>query len=263
MSEATAVAVAAVIPEEKLIRVLVIDDEETFQQDMTNYFDTYRYSVDVARNLEEAKTLLEMYDYQIALVDVNFPGIKLKGDSFVLENRSIFKDARVIVVTGRNINQLRNRNALEKIEIPVWDKGDVNWGRKLTGLTEETAEARKQEIASQLNDFLSDKLGDSGNYVVIGSSAAAAAAAAAKPQREEIPLPEPWELAVEDILLGWLENQSNPERPFFSVGRAVYSPQNMIEQVQQKTEFGKELLGMFVTEVKYSLGLGGRPTFRR
>lgn len=253
----TGTALAAVIPKGKLVRVLVVDDAVDFPQDMIDYFDIYGYSVDVARDIEEARVKLEKNEYQIVLVDVNFEG-ELKGDSFVLQNQSIFKGARVVVVTALNVNELRHRIALEEINIPIWGKEDDNWGSNLTGLTKETAKAREQEIADQLNDFISDKLGDPDNYVVTESSAATAAAATDSVQ----PAPEPWEIAVEDILIEWLNGQNNPERPFYSVGRAVFSPIKMIEQIQQKTEIGKELLEMFATEIKYSLGLGSKPTFR-
>jgi CheY-like chemotaxis protein len=259
MFETTGVAVAAVmIPEEKLIRVLVIDDEEPFQQDMSDYFGAYGYSVDVASNLDEAKSLLEKNEYQIILADVNFEGLELKGDRFVLTHYKNFQGARVVIVTGLNINELRNHDALDNLKIPIWSKGDPNWGTNLTELTEATANTRKQELASQLNDFMSDKLGGSGNYIVTGAPAAVSAAAVGAKAA-----PITWELAIEDILVGWLESQSNPERPFFSVGRTVLSASKMVEQVKQKTEIGRELLEMFVTEIKYSLGLGDKPISRR
>ncbi len=251
-------AMAAVIPEEKLIRVLVIDDNETFRQDMIDYFGIYGYDVDVARDPEEAKPLIEKNEYQIVLADVNFDGLNLKGDRFVLNNYKDFKGARVVIVTALNVNELRNRAALDNLNIPVWNKADQNWGQNLTGLTRETAEARKQEIAGQLNDFISDKLGDAGDYIVTGASATAVATDAVT-----LPPPvEPWELEVKEILIGWLESQSNPHRPLFSVGRTVFSADKMVEQVRKRTDVGKQLLEMFLTEVRYSLGLG-KPISRR
>lgn len=255
-------AAVAVVPERKLVRVLVIDDEVDFQQSMTDYFDAYGYSVDVARDPEEAKVLLEKNKYQIALVDVNFEGINVKGDRFVLNNHADFKGARVVVVTGRNINTMRYRRALENLDILVWDKGGENWGRDLTGLTEETAEARKQEIAGQMNALLSTELGAADNYVVTGISATAVATAVA-PEPTAVTEPEPWSTETKEIFIGWLESLSDPERPFFSIGRQVLSPRSMVEHVKDRTDLGKELLDMFVAEVRYSMGLGDRPSSER
>lgn len=251
----TGVAMAAVIPEKKLVRVLVIDDEVDFQNDMTDYFEVYGYAVDVAKNFEEAKALLEQNKYQIALVDVNFNGLFLKGDKFVLKNHADFKGARVVVVTGRNVNELRSRIYLEQLRIPVWDKGDPNWGSNLTDLTEEATTARKEEIADRMNDFISGELGDSGDYVMTCASATGIATAEPAPATFT---PEPWEVEIKEILIGWLEGQSKPDGPLFSVGRKVFSARKMIEQVKDQTDVGKELLEMFVNEVKHSLGLGNK-----
>lgn len=251
---AAGAALAAIIPQEKLTRALVIDDEVDFQEVMTDYFETRGYSIDLANNLDEAKTLLDETEYQIVMADVNFGDLDLKGDTFVLKYKN-FKGARVVVVTGRNLNNLRHRNALEKLEIPMWDKGDQNWGTNLNALTEATSKARNEELSHELNNFIRGKLGGSGNYVLTGSAAAATATAMAKAETAAAP----WELAVEDILIGWLQSQQDQERSFFLIGRHAFSASKMVDQVRRKTDVGKELLGMFVTEVKHSLGLSNKP----
>jgi CheY-like chemotaxis protein len=252
-------AAVAVIPEKKLVRVLVIDDEVSFQEDMIDYFNDYGYAVDVARDPTLAIELLKLNKYQIVLVDVNFTGIEIKGDSFVLKNHEYFKGARVVVVTGRNINTMRYRRALENLKIPIWDKGGENWGRDLTGLTEEATKARKQEITGRVNDFLSSELGDTGNYVMTGASAAAAAVA---PQPEEAPTLERWAVQTKGIFFEWLESQSDPERPLLLIGHQVLSARSMIEHVKEGTELGNELLERFATEVRYSMGIGNKPISR-
>jgi CheY-like chemotaxis protein len=251
-------AVAAIIPQEKMNRALVIDDEVDFHERMTDYFDTRGYSVDLANDLAQAKAYLDANEYQIVLADVNLGDLDVKGDAFVLKYRN-FKGARVVVVTGRNVNNIRNGNALKEQDIPVWDKGDQNWGTKLNTLTAETSKARSEKLSGELNDFIKDKLGvSSGNYVVTGSVAAATARAVAKSQSE----PLPWEIAVEDMLIGWLHDQKDIVRPFFLIGRQVFSAADMVQQVKQKTDVGKELLGMFVEEVRHSLRLKKNPPGR-
>jgi hypothetical protein len=61
----------------------------------------------------------------------------------------------------------------------------------------------------------------------------------------------------------WLESQKDQEKPFLSVGRAVLSPLDMIDQVKRKTNLGNELLKMFVVEVGQSLGMEIESTSRR
>ncbi|HEX8773832.1 MAG TPA: response regulator [Pyrinomonadaceae bacterium] len=243
----SATAMAAIIPEKKLIRVLVIDDEDRFQQDIKDYFETYGYAVDAARSPQEAKAFIAQKEYQIVIVDVNFEGIELDGDRFILQNYKDFKGARLVVATGLDINTLRNHVALKRHNIPVWDKGDDDFGKYLNDLTEETAQARKQKLAGQLNDFISDKLGGSGDYIVTGATAAV--------MTREKPERAPWEAAIENIMVLWLESQKNQKKPFLSVGRTVLSPLDMIDHVKRKTNLGNELLKMFVVEVGQSLGI--------
>jgi len=251
----SAAAVAAIIPQVKMNRALVIDDETDFHDRMTDYFDTRGYSVDLARDLTQAKAYLESNEYQIVLADVNLGDLDVKGDAFVLRYKN-FKSARVVVVTGRNLNNILNGNALKERDIPVWDKGDQDWGAKLNALTAETSKARSEKFSDELNDFIKDKLGvSSGNYVVTGAAAAATAKAVVQPEREL----QPWEIAVEDILIGWLQGHKDMARPFFLVGRQALSAADMVQQVRQKTEVGKELLGTFVEEVRYSLRLKKTP----
>jgi CheY-like chemotaxis protein len=257
MSHAPGVAVAAVmIPEAQLIRVLVVDDREPFRTAMSDYYREFGYAVDLAKDPDEAKPLLEKNRYQIVLYDINFEGLNVKGDRFVLNYKN-FKGARVVVVTALEVNQLRSTTELKNLDIPVWGKGDADWGTNLDNLTEETLEARKLEIASQLQDFVSDRLGFTDNRIVTSPPATAAVMAreASVPAAGAEPAPAPWEIAVEDMLVEWLESQDDLERPLFSVGRNVFSADNMLDQIAQQTRIGKKLLDMFVTEVRHSLRL--------
>lgn len=250
MSESSGAAVARIqmeIPRSMLVRVLVIDDETNFQQDMKEYFEAYEYSVDVADSISRAKELLKEHTYQVILADVNFHGLMPEGDRFVLQNFKNFKGARVIVVTGLDVNSVRNRNALEGLGVPIWDKGDPDWGTKLTSLALEVAESSKKNIAAELDEFISDKLGEQkGGYVLPISGEATI-------RREEA---RPWEIAMEEILINWLKRQTDQEDPFLSIGREVLSASNMITEIKRKSAIGEELLQMFVNEVKHCVGTG-------
>src|SRR5216684_7995054 len=115
MSAAAALALEMVIPNEKLVRVLIIDDNATFLETVRAYFEAQNYSVDTAESIVRAKKLITEHDYQIILADINFQGEIARGDRFVLKHHHDFKGARVAVVTGLDINSLTSRNALEKL----------------------------------------------------------------------------------------------------------------------------------------------------
>jgi CheY-like chemotaxis protein len=248
MSDSTgaAVAIQMEIPKSMLVRVLVIDDEASFQEDMKEYFEAYEYTVDVADSISKAKELLREHNYQIILTDVNFPGLAQEGDRFVLQNFKSFKGARVIVVTGLDINSVRNRNALEGLGVPIWDKGDPNWGSKLTSLAWEVAAASKKSIEAEVNDFIADRLGEQeGGYIVQTGTVTNGRVEA-----------KPWEIAMEDILIDWLKRQSDQEEPFLSIGREVLSANKMIYEIKEKSAIGEELLQMFVNEMRRCVGTG-------
>lgn len=247
-STGAAVAIQMEIPKSMLVRVLVIDDEASFRQDMKEYFEAYEYTVDIADTISRAKELLKEHTYQVILADVNFNGLTPEGDRFVLQNFKNFKEARVIVVTGLDVNNVRNRNALEGLGVPIWDKGDPEWGTKLTSLAWEVAEASKKNIEAEVNEFIADKLGEQeGGYIVPTSVSTTIS-------REQA---RPWEIAMEDVLIDWLKRQTDQEEPFLSIGREILSASNMIYEIRKRSAIGEELLQMFVSEVKHCVGTGG------
>lgn len=245
-----AVAIQMAIPKAKLVRVLVIDDEPHFQQDMRDYFGAYGYSADVAPSINEAKVLLRKHSYQLILADVNFQGALPEGDRFVLQNSKHFKGARVVVVTGLDVNSVRNRNALEELGVPIWDKGDPNWGAKLTELAQQTADASRARIEAEVDEFLAVKLGDRETQYVV-KSPMSRSAAGQETRR-------PWEIAIEAILVDWLGTQADQDQPFLSIGRDVFSAAQMVDEIKSRSTIGDELLEMFITEVRHCVGMGGR-----
>ena len=57
------------------LRMMIIDDEERILRAVSGYFELLGYSVDCAREIEEAERLLSTHRYDIVLADLRLSGI--------------------------------------------------------------------------------------------------------------------------------------------------------------------------------------------
>src|SRR4030042_1043998 len=60
---------------ERSVRVLLVDDEDIVHQTLAGYLRDSGHQVDDAYEAESALTLLEQNDYDLALLDVQMPGM--------------------------------------------------------------------------------------------------------------------------------------------------------------------------------------------
>lgn len=56
-------------------RMLIVDDEEAILFAMSEYFATFGYRVDVARELEEAEAMVTKHQYALVVADLRLTGI--------------------------------------------------------------------------------------------------------------------------------------------------------------------------------------------
>lgn len=82
-------------------RLLLIDDEETILFALRNYFVRRGYTVDCARELEEAEALAVHFEYDLVIADLclSRPG-STEGLELVRHVRRHCRRARIIVVSG-------------------------------------------------------------------------------------------------------------------------------------------------------------------
>ena len=87
--------------EAQMLRLLVVDDEESICFSMKEYFTMQGYSVDTARELEEAQRLIEATDYQVVIQDLRLgPAQKPDGLEMVRFIRDHNAHTRIIVLTA-------------------------------------------------------------------------------------------------------------------------------------------------------------------
>jgi DNA-binding response OmpR family regulator len=82
-------------------RLLIVDGEESICFSMKEYFTLQGYTVDTARELEEAEKLIETNDYQVVIQDLRLgPGQKLDGLEMIRLIREQGPDTRIVVLTA-------------------------------------------------------------------------------------------------------------------------------------------------------------------
>lgn len=87
--------------ETQILRLLVVDGEESICFSMKEYFTMQGYSVDTARELEEAEKLVEATDYQVVIQDLRLgPAQKPDGLEMVRFIRDRNPHTRIIVLTA-------------------------------------------------------------------------------------------------------------------------------------------------------------------
>lgn len=87
--------------EAQIVRLLVVDGEESICFSMKEYFTMQGYSVDTARELEEAQSLVEAADYQVVIQDLRLgPAQEPDGLEMVRFIRDHNPDTRIIVLTA-------------------------------------------------------------------------------------------------------------------------------------------------------------------
>jgi DNA-binding response OmpR family regulator len=89
------------LSEDRMQRLLIVDDEEPILFAMQEYFGTFGYQVDCARELEEAEALLTNVDYSLVVADLRLTGIYgVEGLELVGYIRQRCPRTRVILLTA-------------------------------------------------------------------------------------------------------------------------------------------------------------------
>lgn len=108
----------------ELARVLWIDDDSSFPEAISNSLENPQFSITTVSTLEEASKLLTDKKYQMVIADVTFDDSKINGGDFILNNASLFKDTKTVLVSGHSLNGISEKviSELSLAEIPIIGK---------------------------------------------------------------------------------------------------------------------------------------------
>ncbi|MGI8836186.1 MAG: response regulator [Pyrinomonadaceae bacterium] len=102
------------VPKEdsQMLRLLVVDGEESICFSMEEYFTMYGYQVDTAQDLEEAERLVETVTYDVVVQDLRLgPAQKPDGLELIKFIRGRNTRTRVIVLTAYGSPQMEKEAA--------------------------------------------------------------------------------------------------------------------------------------------------------
>lgn len=83
---------------EKKISILIVDDEESVRDSLTNWFIEDGYRVECAENAKKALAILESGNFDIILTDLKMPG--MDGLELLQRIKTLNKDSIIIVMTA-------------------------------------------------------------------------------------------------------------------------------------------------------------------
>ncbi len=79
-------------------KMLIVDDDEAVRKMMAQWFRDEDFSVDVAKDAQEALSEFDMGEYNIILTDTNMPG--MTGPQLIEIIRSTHPIARIVLMSG-------------------------------------------------------------------------------------------------------------------------------------------------------------------
>ena len=80
------------------MKILIIDDEASIRNSMSEFFDDFGLAVTAVGSAEAALTALQDQRFDVAIVDIRLPGID--GDALIIKARDIMPTLRFIIHTG-------------------------------------------------------------------------------------------------------------------------------------------------------------------
>jgi DNA-binding NtrC family response regulator len=98
-------------PEEKPLipRLLVVDDEESICFSMSEYFSLHGFSVDTAREIEEAEKLVETTEYRVIIQDLRLGATRNPdGLDIIRLAHERHPDTRIIVLTAYGSTEMED-----------------------------------------------------------------------------------------------------------------------------------------------------------
>ncbi len=79
-------------------RVLIVDDEEMYRWNISDFIEDEGFSVEVAESGENALEMILSQPFDVVIVDMRLPG--MDGNAFVVKAREINPDLRFLIHTG-------------------------------------------------------------------------------------------------------------------------------------------------------------------
>lgn len=235
-------------------RVLIVDDEKPFLDRARSFFASRGYDVDVARTPELALPLLQEHakapKYRIVITDDNFDTLsKIKGHRFILDNKHLLGEAKPMIISGAEEPSEGILEELKAINCEYVEKNET-LNAFLNELTKEDHENRNRELKNTVKDALQGVLPNLS--VAAGGPAEVEDVTDSLEPYTEQSFSDETHGALKRMIVNWLQSRGSLNEPVFYYGDNVYSANEMIRQVEDETEIGREHIMMLLAEFEYS-----------
>ncbi len=220
-----------IVPKNDWVNILLIDDDTGFLDRNKELFEFNKMTkVDIVNSPENAikKLKSSKRGYDAVVVDINYDNSLMSGYDLIANNRKLFGNAEIIVITGTVTGNEDKR--FESLGIEVIDKGEDDWRRKVSNIIENSKQINIDLIKKRLGGIADVESESDEKTSVLDSG-------------------------VKDLLIEWLVNFSNPEESVFLMGGDSMNAYELAEQVENETEDGQRLFSMFIDEMRYCLKL--------
>jgi DNA-binding NtrC family response regulator len=96
------------IESEQIMRVLMIEDNDSVRESTVRRLQESGYSVDAFPTPREAAQHLQPNAFQLVIADIRFEAPNISGDEFVYKNKDVLDDARIVAFTGHEDDIVHN-----------------------------------------------------------------------------------------------------------------------------------------------------------
>jgi hypothetical protein len=242
-------------------RILIVDDDVDLLRSLKDFFLGLGYEVDTCQIPEDAQRKIEergTHYYQMVAFDVDFKGLSsFSGEDFVINNPHLFGKAYKVIISAGSWYTKDRQKDLRNANIEFVEKSHklgIHLATVLKADMEQRVKTKAEELTAETGSHINFKItlptgaGQAEGVVPIH------AAAPASPR-----LQSPFSEVILDLkgaLIEWLRTRREPDKKVFKCGAAIFSANEMIEQVEKETEVGLDHIRMMIGEFKCSIGMG-------
>jgi DNA-binding response OmpR family regulator len=213
---------------ENLVKILVVDDDNDLRDGWEAEFKENGYDTDTADGPDAAVQMLTHNNYELVISDIVFDKSPITGDQLIVENKELLTSSRVVAVSAHNSDRIRLREELERMGVPILQKGDVI--KKLLEIAATVLNRRRLELSKIGKESIEDAVA---NQRLISRRILSVSDSPRKQIASDL-------LShLEEILVNSLRTRQQPDKRSIVYGNRVFSPNEIAEEVLQGTEIGR------------------------
>lgn len=215
-----------IIPANKLVRILLVEDEPGNAASLTEVLESFGYSVQVASNPTDAKLALDAMKFGMVISDQVFDGHTVRGDSFLLEDEAKIADIPKVLVTGWGTEGILRKEELDQRGITILEKGHEDFHPRLEEIAHEALEIAKRKVIQSVE----------------------ANSESTENRDGERALQE-----ARGLLLGWLRSRQDKDAQEIYYSGQKYSVNMLIDEIEKRTPVGEAHMLLFIKVLRKAM----------